>query len=53
MTLVSVDDAKLAMESFGVGPALVCLHGGMGVDSSYLKTPAIVGLAGDRRRVVI
>lgn len=50
---VCVGGATLAYEVWGRGAPLVCLHGGLGVDSSYLKTPAITGLAGDERRVVV
>lgn len=43
------DHPVLDSQSWGAGPALVCLHGGLGVDSAYLKVPAIIGLAKSRR----
>jgi proline iminopeptidase len=45
--------AELFVESWGRGESLICLHGGMGVDSSYLKQPAIINLASETRRVII
>jgi len=50
---VAVSDAALAVESWGAGDPLLCLHGGMGLDSSYLKAPGILGLASDRQRVLV
>jgi proline iminopeptidase len=50
---VTVDGARIAYEQWGRGKPLVCLHGGMGIDSSYLRTDAVVGLASELRRVVI
>src|SRR5262245_1763911 len=50
---VVVDGVRLAYDQWGQADALVCLHGGMGVDSSYLKTPALLTLASGRRRLVI
>src|SRR5262249_2658144 len=49
----AVPGAGLACEEWGQGHTLICLHGGMGVDSAYLKVPALLELAGDRRRLVI
>ncbi len=38
---------------WGDGNPLICLHGGMGVDSSYLRVPAILQLASRNRQVLI
>src|SRR5262245_9478629 len=51
--LIAIDSVRLAWEEWGRGASLICLHGGMGVDSAYLKVPGLLGLAGDRRRLVI
>src|SRR5215475_11424300 len=51
--LIAIDSVHLACEQWGRGASLICLHGGMGVDSAYLKVPGLLGLAGDRRRLVI
>jgi proline iminopeptidase len=50
---VVVAGTALAYEAWGRGPPLVCLHGGLGVDSSYLQAPGVLGLAGDGRRVLL
>jgi hypothetical protein len=41
---VMVDGVRLAYDQWGQGSTLICLHGRMGVDSSYLKTPALLKL---------
>lgn len=50
---LAVEGASLAYEEWGDGEPLVCLHGGMGLDSSYLRTPGILGLARPGRRVIL
>jgi proline iminopeptidase len=50
---VAVTGTTLAYEAWGRGRPLVCLHGGLGVDSAYLKAPGVLGLAGDDRRVLV
>jgi proline iminopeptidase len=50
---VAVAGTTLACEAWGRGVPLVCLHGGLGVDSAYLKVPGLLDLAGDDRRVLV
>src|SRR5262245_61499526 len=49
---IRLDDVDLAYQTWGRGEALIGLHGGMGVDSAYLKVPGVLRLAGDRRIVL-
>jgi len=51
--VINANGVNLSCETWGDGPPLYCLHGGMGVDSAYLKVPAILGLASKDRQVVI
>ena len=48
-----VNGVSLHYESCGEGEALVCLHGGMGLGSEYLQTPAIIDLASHGHKVLI
>lgn len=50
---ILANGVRLSYETWGEGAPLYCLHGGMGVDSAYLKVPAITGLGSKSRRVVI
>src|SRR5262249_40202311 len=50
---MTVSGTELAYDEWGHGDPLVCLHGGMGIDSAYLKVPGVTGLAGGGRRVVV
>jgi proline iminopeptidase len=47
-----LDEIELAYEAWGQGESLICLHGGMGVDSAYLRVPGIIGLAPARRVIL-
>ncbi len=48
-----IDGTTLAYDEWGRGEPLLCVHGGQGVDSAYLRTPGLLGLAGPGRRVVV
>jgi proline iminopeptidase len=50
---MTVNGTELAYEEWGRGDPLVCVHGGMGIDSAYLKVPGLTGLAGGGRRLVV
>jgi proline iminopeptidase len=50
---LAVAGTTLAYEEWGLGHPLVCLHGGLGVDSAYLKVPGVLDLAGNGRRVIV
>ncbi len=51
--VAEVNGADIWYQLWGKGNPLICLHGGMGVDSSYLKVPGILQLANKGRQVLI
>ena len=51
--VAEVNGAEIWYQLWGKGNPLICLHGGMGVDSSYLKVPGIIQLANKGRQVLI
>ena len=48
-----VNGINLAYKDYGAGLPILCLHGGMGIDSAYLDVPALTLLANRRYRVII
>ena len=51
--VAEVNGADIWYQLWGKGNPLICLHRGMGVDSSYLKVPGILQLANKGRQVLI
>lgn len=51
--MVDIDGATLAYTREGNGIPLICLHGGMGIDSASLRVPGILRLAKHGCEVVI
>ena len=51
--IADLDGAKLAYTDVGTGIPLLCLHGGMGIDSHSLRVPGILELIDHRIRLVI
>ena len=52
-TNASANGVRLAYSDVGHGVPLICLHGGMGVDSASLRVPGVLDLAGFGIRLVI
>jgi pimeloyl-ACP methyl ester carboxylesterase len=50
---MEVAGATLAYQEWGEGDPLVCVHGGLGVDSAYLTIPGLLDLAGKGRRLIL
>jgi pimeloyl-ACP methyl ester carboxylesterase len=46
-------ETRFAVRQWGAGDALLCVHGGMGIDASYLAVEGITGLATAQRRVIL
>jgi len=53
MPRAAINDTNLAFKDYGSGSPVLCLHGGMGIDSSYLDTAGIRDLASKNCRVII
>jgi proline iminopeptidase len=52
-TNAAANGVRLAYSDIGHGIPLICLHGGMGVDSTSLRVPGVLDLAGFGIRLVI
>jgi pimeloyl-ACP methyl ester carboxylesterase len=53
MLRATVNGINLAFKDYGTGFPILCLHGGMGIDSSYLDSLGIRELANKNCRVII
>lgn len=53
MAVLEVNGCRLRCREWGAGAPLICLHGGMGIDGSYLDCAALRRLANEGIRVIV